>query len=192
MSLKVSHDFRYRAGRADCFSSAESNWVFIESTDLAKSGETAPPLRISDHVEMVQNILHCQVCECLWMVESASEQALELLRRRFPEFHQSGCSIGGYFSPDAQHIEAFWDIFRRLDNTEPWNQEQPWVLAGVPQRLPVHQPMPSRAEDLFRNHRAMRSVFVQEGWFAYFGAERSPEAVCIIQKEFPALFEAQT
>jgi hypothetical protein len=192
MAVKVSSDFRYKLRGQGEFSSDQAGFFFVESTALAEGNETEPPLQMHLHCEFMQQITRVQKSRCLWLVETASKPALALLQKRFPDHQNLGCSIAGYFEPEYGSIRDFWDIRTRLDKVESWNYEQPWALVGVFEKLPdpafSTRSRRSRVwtlDHVFSNWQKVSAVFVQEGWFAYFGVKRSAQTIKLVIHEFP-------
>lgn len=199
MPLKISRDFQYgKWNKKPRFSSKDAGWVFIENLHFGKNGERLSPLRMVDHVDLMQEIMSLQGSNCLWLVESASDKAACLLERKFPSHKKSGCSYSGYFRPECEMLQIFWNTHAKLDACEPWNHEEPWAVVGVTGEILSPTPTIAKTEKaactldhLFQHHDKMSSIFVQAGWFGYLGVKQSAGSLRLLARAFPDLFSGR-
>lgn len=196
MTLKISGDFQYgKWNKEPLFSSKDAGWVFIENLHLEKNSEMSSSLRMVDHVDLMQKVMSLQGANCLWVVESASDKATRLLERKFPSHKKSGCSYSGYFRPEYEMLQMFWNMHAMLDASEPWNHEEPWAVVGVTGEIPSPTPTIKETkkaaytlDHLFQHHDKMSSIFVQAGWFGYLGVKQSASSLRLLARAFPDLF----
>lgn len=196
MPLKELPQFSYDLGSGEAFRSEDYDFVFAGSTDLAIKGECEAPLQWVHHCSFIQDVASAYGSECFWILESASDAARSQLQEEFPDCSIFGCSMFGSITASKEAFQKFWGIFATLDQAEPWNQEQPWAI------IATHKPLPRPSvsslvcrhpvwnlDHVFRNADALDAVFVQEGWFAYFGLKRNAanSAWKLILAEFPTL-----
>jgi hypothetical protein len=102
-------------------------------------------------------------------------------------------SMCGYLQYRAAELKIFWDLCGALIRSEPWTMEQSWAVAGLKEKLPPplsggwHYTKAWTVEHVLRNHQNVTSIFVQEGWSAYFGFRPSDRALELLAAEFPGL-----
>lgn len=185
MSIKLTSKFPFRNRGSEKSDIVLGEWIFVESSDFAVTGQTWPALSLEKHLGFIQRAIKKAKMQCLWFVETASDSAMERLEANFPDHQRDKWSIGGRFEPRAEYIKSFWTVFAQLYNEEPWNNEQPWVMAGIRHQSP--NPQKWTVESLLMKSGAIDCVFVQTGWFAYFGIRRTSITVEEIRAEFPGL-----
>jgi hypothetical protein len=191
MAIQVLTDFRYRFRSGGHFDGSASGFLFL-GTKPDKERQQQPPLRLPSHSRFMDELIRRNNGLCLWFVESATPTAIQALQQRLPECQVLGHSIGGYFECYSAFISAFWSTQAELDASEPWNYEQPWVLAGVSSRLPdppatgvVRKTASWTIDHVLEHQTSMIALFVQEGWQAYCGVRSNQANRALVAAEFP-------
>jgi hypothetical protein len=186
MGIALSNDFQYALSTGQKFSGAVQNAVFIVSEDLAQKGETIPPLQIKSHTTFIYDLMTYNRACGFWLIECATDKAIERLERTMPGVQRIGYSLSGYFDPSKEMIDTFWGIHSELDSQEPWNYEQPWAMACVFEALP-----PPRntwlVSHILEHWSQTCGIFVQAGWFAYLGLKKSEFEQRKLAEEFPEI-----
>lgn len=132
----------------------------------------------------------------MWLVETPTDNAAGTLQKVFPNRMSEGVSMCGYFQCESPALNDFWTLCGSLNQSEPWNTEQPWAVMGLSAEL--HEPVSGgifyakawTVEHVLRNSGKVASIFVQEGWDAYFGFRPSESALRLLVTEFPNLAPA--
>lgn len=193
MNFQLVDDFRYQFRGGGEFSSKESGFIFVQSEKPWRKSMKEPPLELYMHTRFIQSVLCSEAKECMWLVEQPSDEATTSLKKIFHKYMSEKLSMCGYLNCDASELQLFWDLCGSLIRTALWTMEQPWAVVGLRDQLP--KPTSGgwsfvkawTIEHVLRNHSNVTAIFVQEGWFAYFGFRPSKRALELLTAEFPGL-----
>jgi hypothetical protein len=191
MSLRLATDFRIKLSAGETFSSRERGFLFLESRDLPTAADKSPALLVEQHINGVMELITRSHAQCFWLVETATDAALEELKRSYPDHRQKGASIAGYAARTYGEVERFWHIRAAFERRESWNTESVWLMAGVKGTIP--EPTEAgftslrkswTAEHLLTHADLIECVFVQQGWFGYIGVRDVEGNRDVLKREF--------
>ena len=195
MAIRINRDFEYRLMDKTVFRARNSGLLFVTSTEMPSKNEEVPLLNLYNYCSLIHALTETPYQKCTWLVECPSKLAANRIQESYSDSLNLNGSIAGVVDHNLEEVKKFWTIQKDVFAVEAWNTEQPWAMVGLLDELPAPNTLGREKPELWcvdhviRYRERIRSVFVQFGWFSFFGVRESAGVVDLIEEHFPGIGE---
>ena len=147
-----------------------------------------------EHTALIFEMFRAYQSLCYWGIELASPKVRREIQKLFPGSYSDDYSVWGFCPNRKESIENFWSLYKRSYEQVPWENEQPWFLAGVTKKFRDLTRSDSsvgggRLDSLYAQPQEVHCLFVQPEVWGFMGAKRNKEVEALMQGEFPAVLK---